>query len=44
MVWIAVKTTLLVEIVIERNLPEKLRLVSLLNMTAPPYLQLENEV
>ena len=40
MVCIAVKTTLFVDIVIERNLEEKEREVSLLNITAPPYLQL----
>ena len=36
----AVKTTLLVDIVMERNFPEKCSSVSLLNSTAPPYLQL----
>ena len=39
MVCMAVKTTLLVEIVIERNLPENWSSVSLLNIIAPPYLQ-----
>ena len=39
-VCMAVKTTLLVDIVIERNFPEKCSSVSLLNSTAPPYLQL----
>ena len=36
----AVKTTLLVDIVMERNFPEKWSSVSLLKIIAPPYLQL----
>ena len=41
MVCMAVKTTLFVDIVIERNLAEKCSSVSLLNITAPPYLRVD---